>query len=143
MEGGAIAAIVIVLVLVLVGAGVGIYFATRPADAAADDTDTGSGDGTKKLYYFYQGKDAGGNDIIPPSPYTAASVSDLLKKCNATPGCVAANTNGWIKSATVNFGVEGSFPGPTQGLYVLSSAAGSLGTPTSQISERFRGNRIY
>jgi hypothetical protein len=154
MSGGAIAAIVIVLVLVLVGAGVGIWYAvSQSSDSSESKTGStlpasSSVDANKRAYNFYEHYDSNGNDIISVSPYKYSSIPDLLQKCNNTPGCVAVNTQGWLKdkiNSSLNKDVI-SFADAGQGVYILNANVGSYTSAipvTSTATERFRGARNF
>lgn len=69
-------------------------------------------------YTFYAGKDSDGGDIVYKGEL-ANNVAGLQAACNATPGCVGFNTNGFLKKSISPQPNWVSWTSdPTKGLYV-------------------------
>ncbi len=69
-------------------------------------------------YRFVQGMDSGGNDIMLATGL-ANNVEGLKQKCNETPGCIAFNTNGWIKKVVNPESTWSRWTtDPTKGMYI-------------------------
>lgn len=61
-----------------------------------------------RVYVFFANADSEGGNIKQDSPNANNPVA-LKASCDATPGCVAFNTNGWLKSSVLTQDQWGGF----------------------------------
>lgn len=118
--GGLSIIVLMIIVVVAIGSST-----TQPTTAPTPATPTPSTPvAPSRTYTFYQGYDIAQNDITHDDSLIG-NIDGLKAFCNDTPGCVAFNTNGWIKNKVLprNQWARWENPKSTDGVYVLDGVS--------------------
>jgi hypothetical protein len=113
--------------LVIIGLIIGLVVYMNSVNASSTSTSTNeveiipANQPPQRKYAFFQGVDSDGGDIKHESGLTD-NISGLENSCNNTEGCVAFNTNGWIKHSVLPRDQWSNWTDdPNKGFYLLQS----------------------
>lgn len=112
---GIISVLIVVIILI-------IYFVKKKSVSTTTTKPPGDVPPARE-YQFFPGFSSNGNDIARVIDMAVAStdtkeINALKKRCDSTQGCIAFNTDGWLKKGIIARDQWTALVGANRGMYI-------------------------